>query len=162
MKEQQVGGHIVEYFDSVDDLPIKRHHRFNEFIAVKVGIGSTVDDVDKHIAGLVQMVNRGDKEMAVNKLLNMGQAMKFAIENVDPLSMAFATLVWKIDGIETNDMTDNGLNKTINKLSEIGISYGMVKSIVDFVKKKLRKKSRSISPKSLTKQEAENTTPTLK
>jgi len=160
MKEHQVNGHIVEYFDSIDDLPIKRHHRFNEFIALKSGIGSTVNDVDEHIMGLVQMVNRGDKEMAINKLLNMGQSLKFAIENVDPQSMAFAVLVNKIDGKETSDISDHGLNKVIGLLSEIKISYSMIKSIVEFVKKKLKKKRKSISPNSLTKQEAGSFTET--
>ena len=160
MKEHTVNGHTVEYFDSIDDLPIKRHHRFNEFIALKSGIGSTVQDVDEHIMGIVQMVNRGDKEVAINKLLNMGQSLKFAIENVDPQSMAFAVLVNKIDGVDQNDTSDHGLNKVIGLLSEIKISYSMIKSIVEFVKKKLRKKRKSISLKSSTEAVAENTTPT--
>lgn len=158
MTEHIVNGHTVEYFDSIDDLPIVRHHRFNEFIAVKSGIGSTVEDVDNHISGIVQMVNRGDKEQAINKLFNMGQSMKFAIQNVDPMSMAFACLVNKINGVEMNDTTDHGLNKVVGMLSEIRISYGMIKSIIEFVKKKLKKKRKSISLNSLTDQEAENTT----
>lgn len=159
MKEHIVNGHTVEYFDSIDDLPIKRHHRFNEFIALKSGIGSTIQDVDEHIMGIIQMVNRGDKEVAINKLLNMGQSLKFAIENVDPQSMAFAVLVNKIDGKETSDISDHGLNKVIGLLSEIKISYSMIKSIVEFVKKKLKKRRKSISPKSSTEAVAENTTP---
>jgi hypothetical protein len=158
MNEHKVGGHTVEYYDAVDDLPIVRHHRFNEFIALKSGIGSTIQDVDEHITGLVQMINRGDKEMAINKALNMGQSLKFAIENVDPQSMAFAVLVHKIDGKEMNDTTDHGLNKVISLLSEIKISYSMIKTIVEYVKKKLKKKRKSISPKSSTEAVAENTT----
>lgn len=159
MKEHIVNGNTVEYFDSVEDLPIVRHHRFNEFISLKSGIGSTMQDVDNHIMGLVQMVQRGDKDMAVNKLMNMRQSIQFAIENVDPQSMAFAILVSKINGKEMNDTTDHGLKKVIGLLSEIKVTYGMIKTIVEFVKKKLKKRRRSISPNSLTEQKAENTTP---
>ena len=159
MKEHIVNGNTVEYFDSVEDLPIVRHHRFNEFISLKSGIGSTMQDVDNHIMGLVQMVQRGDKDMAVNKLMNMRQSIQFAIENVDPQSMAFAILVSKINGKEMNDTTDHGLKKVIGLLSEIKVTYGMIKTIVEFVKKKLKKKRRSISQNSLTEQKAENTTP---
>jgi hypothetical protein len=143
MKEHTVNGRTVEYFEAIDDLPIVRHHRFNEFISLSSGIGSTMSDVDNHIMGIVQMVQKGDKEMAVNKLLNMRQGIQFAIENVDPKSMAFASLVWKIDGKVCDDLTDNGLKKVINLLSEIKVTYGMVKAIVEYVKKKLKRKSKS-------------------
>lgn len=146
MKEHVIGDHTIEYFDAIDDLPIVRHHRFNEFISLDSGIGSTMDDVDKHIMGAVQMVQRGDKELAVNKLLNMRQGIQFAIENVSPKSMAFAVLVHKIDGKVVDDITDNGLKKVIKLLSETKVTYGMVKAIVEFVKKKLRKKRKSTSP----------------
>lgn len=146
MKEHVIGNHTIEYFDAIDDLPIVRHHRFNEFISLDSGIGSTMDDVDKHIMGAVQMVQRGDKELAVNKLLNMRQGIQFAIENVSPKSMAFAVLVHKIDGKVVDDITDNGLKKVIKLLSETKVTYGMVKAIVEFVKKKLRKKRKSTSP----------------
>lgn len=142
MKEHRVGDSVIEYYDAIDDLPIVRHHRFNEFISLKIGIGSTAQDIDNHIVGLAQMIQRGDKEIAINKLMNMGQCIKFAIENVSPESMAFAVLVHKINGVEMNDVTDHGLNKVIGLLSEIKVSYGMIKSIVEFVKKKLKKKSR--------------------
>lgn len=146
MKEHTIGTHTIEYFDSIDDLPIVRHHRFNEFIALSNEIGSTMEDVDKHIMGLVQMVQKGDKEMAVNKLLNMRQSLQFAIENVSPKSMAFAVLVNKIDGKPVDDITDHGLKNVIGMISKTQISYGMVKNIVDFVKKKLRRRLKSISP----------------
>lgn len=142
MKEHRVGDSVIEYYDAIDDLPIVRHHRFNEFISLKIGIGSTAQDIDNHIVGLAQMIQRGDKEIAINKLMNMGQCIKFAIENVSPESMAFAVLVHKINGVEMNDVTDHGLNKVISLLSEIKVSYGMIKSIVEFVKKKLKKKSK--------------------
>ena len=142
MKEHRVGDSVIEYYDAIDDLPIVRHHRFNEFISLKIGIGSTAQDIDNHIVGLAQMIQRGDKEIAINKLMNMGQCIKFAIENVSPESMAFAVLVHKINGVEMNDVTDHGLNKVIGLLSEIKVSYGMIKSIVEFVKKKLKKKSK--------------------
>lgn len=158
MKEHIVGGHVVEYFDAIDDLPIVRHHRFNEFISLGSGIGSTMGDVDKHIMGAVQMVQKGDKDMAVNKLLNMRQCIIFAIENVSPESMAFAVLVHKIDGVEMTDTTDHGLKKVVGMLSEIKITYGMVKSIIEFVKKKWKKKRKSISQNSLTEQDQKNTT----
>ena len=158
MKEHIVNGHTVEYYDAIDDLPIVRHHRFNEFISLKSGIGSTMEDVDKHIMGTVQMVQRGDKDMAITKLMNMRQGIQFAIENVDPQSMAFAVLVHKIDGVEQKDTSDHGLKNVLNLLSEIKITYGMVKAIVEFVKKKLKKKRKSISPNSLTKQEAGSST----
>ncbi len=158
MREEKFNGHTIEYFDAIDDLPIVRHHRFNEFIAIKSGIGSTMEDVDQHIMGTVQMIERGDKQLAINKLMNMRQSIVFAIENVDPLSMAFACLVNKIDGKLLGDTTDHGLKNVVNLLSEVKVTYGMIKSIVEFVKKKLKRKRKSISQKSLTTPEAKNTT----
>lgn len=143
MRTESVNGHTVEFYDAIDDLPIVRHHRFNEFIALSSEIGSTMQDFDKHIDELGIMIGRGDKENSLKKLMNMRQSVVFAIENVSPMSMAFATLVHKVDGKEMNDHTDNGLKKVINLLSEIKVSYSLVKSIVDYVKKKSKKKKPS-------------------
>jgi len=143
MKSESVNGHTVEFYDAIDDLPIVRHHRFNEFIALSSEIGSTIPDIDRHVDELGIMISRGDKDNALKKLMNMRQSMIFAVENVSPMSMAFATLVHKVDGKEMTDHSDNGLKNVINLLSEIKVSYSLVKSVVDYVKKKSKKKKPS-------------------
>jgi len=146
MKEQKLeNGMVVEYYDSIEELPIVRHHKFGEMIAVDAGIGSTMDDYDRHASSLLQMINRGDKATAIQQVLNMRQNIQFAIENVSPKSMAFACLVHKVDGVPFTDITEHGMQKLLSVLSSNALSWSNIKSVIGFVKKKWMKKLRSTS-----------------
>ncbi len=144
MKEHKFpNGIVIEYYDALDELPIVRHHKFNEYLALDSGIGSTVEDVDKGFIELQQMIIRGDRDIALQKIQNIRQAMQFAIENVSPKSMAFGVLVHKVNGVHFDDTTDLGIKKLLMKLSSFGLTWGMVKLFVEEVKKKLMRKSKS-------------------
>ena len=49
MKTVQIKGMNVEIYDSIEDLPILRFHKYNKMLLVDAGVGSDLADFDRHI-----------------------------------------------------------------------------------------------------------------
>ena len=145
MIEEKYGTHTLVLYDSIDELPIMRYHKFNKYIMIDAGIGENMSDVDKHLTSILQMSERSDKVNLANQVNNLKQALHFAIHEVSPKSMAFAVMVKSIDGKECNDVSEFGLQNLLQKVAGHGISYGMIKTVVETLKKKSRRTLRAIS-----------------
>lgn len=152
MIEKKHNSHTVELYDSIEDLPITRNHKFNKYLMMDAGLGSDMDSVDKHIGELMVMNQKGDKAFVHNKLVNLRQNIYFIMQNVSPKMLAFAVLVKTIDGKEYNDISENGLQKVVDILGNKGFIFKSVVLWLDECKKKLTKRSRYTSVTSPTVQ----------
>lgn len=132
----------VEYYDSIDEMPVLRYHKFNEQLMYATNIGGDMNDVEEHLRKLIEMVNRDDKTSATQAIINMSEGIRNMVSNINPRSKAFATLVRRINGKDRDDLSDVGIDETLRMLSRKGVSWGMIKFAIDYVKKKWRKKSR--------------------
>ncbi len=147
MIEKMVGTNRVELWDSTDELPMPRYHKFNKYLLFESGIGSTREDVDQHLMALSQMVAREDRFHAHQEILNLRQNLYFMIDDFHPKSMCFAVMIKSINGKPCDDISEFGLQKTLAKLNQHGLAFGLVKATVEYLKKKLRMKLKSGSPK---------------
>ena len=73
--------------------------------------------------------------MAATELENLRQSIYLVTEEMSPKYMAFAVLVNKIDGEEMNDMSDAGVKKVLQILSEA--KKGWLDGVLNSVKKKI-------------------------
>jgi hypothetical protein len=140
MMQETVNGNTVVIYNSIEELPITRFHKFNKYAMIDAGIGSDIGDMDRHFDTLREMNRRSDRNNLDQALLNAQQNMRFIMENINPRSMSFAVLVKSINGQEMDDLSDLGIETVIGMLGRQGVSYGMVKRVIETVKKKLRRK----------------------
>ena len=42
MRKVTLSGHVVEIYDAIDELPMRRFHRYNKMVLVDAGIGSEI------------------------------------------------------------------------------------------------------------------------
>lgn len=49
MKECIINKHNVVLYDSIDELPMLRFHKYNKMLLVDAGVGSDLSDFDRHI-----------------------------------------------------------------------------------------------------------------
>lgn len=140
MRTENFNGHEVVFFDSIDQLPMARHHASNKYLLLDAGIGSDLEDTDKRLSFINEFIKKGDHADAVNEINNLRQNLAFIMQNVNPRMLSFATFVHSIDGVKYDDMSPEGLNKVINLIGKTGVSYGNVKAVYDFLKKKLMRK----------------------
>ena len=135
MKEVELAGHKVRLYDSIDELPIVRFHKYNRFLLVDAGIGSDISDYDAHVERVIAYVRRGEKENFAKEFDNMRQNLFLIMSECSPKFLSFACLVESIDGQPQNDLSQEGLQKVLDLLGEA--SKRDVTEVLNSVKKKI-------------------------
>lgn len=134
MKVGKVNKHTVEMYDSIDELPIQRFQKYNKYLLIDSGVGSDLQDVLNHIERAKIYIN-ANPAMASTELENLRQSIYLVKEEMSPKHMAFAVLVSKVDSKEMNDLSDAGLKKVLEILSEA--KKGWLDGVLNSVKKKI-------------------------
>lgn len=135
MRIEKIAGHRVEFYDSIDELPIVRYQKFNKMLLVDSGVGSDVGDFDNHIEKIIAFIGNGNTDLAVTELGNMRQNLFFVQNNLSPRYLSFAALVKSIDGRPCSDVTDEGLQRTLDILK--GGKAGQMVALLMAAKKKI-------------------------
>ena len=143
MKTINTGKHVIKLYDSVDELPIGAYQRYNKFLLIDAGIGSSVDDFDAHIVKLAKLIGNNDREKAAQELQNMRQNLYMINANISPKYLAFAALVYSIDGQKIEAVSDDDYSELLTKIQEM--PHSLLTKTLDWLKKKLQTSSRRTS-----------------
>lgn len=135
MKRLKIGTHDVEYYDSIDELPVVRFHKWQKFLLVDSGIGADMLAFDQHIEKARRYCKAGKPDMAEKELMNLRQCVYFVQQEINPRHLAFAALVTKIDGRECTDISDDALRAIVANFADI--SNIELTDQMDSVKKKI-------------------------
>ena len=65
MKTVQIKGMSVEIYDSIEDLPILRFHKYNKMLLVDAGVGSDLADFDRHIEKAIRYAASTTPNLAI-------------------------------------------------------------------------------------------------
>ena len=147
MKVIDTGKHVIKLYDSVDELPIGAYQRYNKFLLIDAGIGSSVDDFDAHIVKLAKLIGNNEREKAMQELQNMRQNLFMINSKVSPKYLAFAALVYSIDGKKVEAVSDDDYSELLAKIQEM--PHSLLTKTLDWLKKKLQT---SLKPTSRDKQ----------
>ena len=136
MKEVELNSHKVRIYDSIDDLPITRFHRYNRMLLVDAGIGSDINDFDGHIERVVRYIRKGDNDSAAKELDNLRQNVYMIMSGQSVHDLSFACLVASIDGEPCDDLSPDGLAKVLHTLGgatrkELADTFQSVKKKID-------------------------------
>lgn len=135
MKTVKIGTHDVEMYDAIDELPIVRFHKYQKFLLIDSGIGGTMADFDKRIEKMRRYCMLKDTDNAQKEMENLRQCVYMMQNGIQPQHLSFATLVTSVDGVRCDDITDDGLQKTLALLADA--PNGNVADQLDSVKKKI-------------------------
>ena len=117
MRTIKAGSHTVEIFDSIEELPIKRFHKFNKYLLVDSGVGSDLNDINDKIAKILMYVESADKSNAKIELENLRQSMFLVSQETNIKHLALMALIKSVDGKEVTDLSDEGL-RNLQKIFE--------------------------------------------
>ena len=136
MKEVTINKHKCKIYDSIEDLPIVRFHRYNHLLLVDAGVGADINDFDKHIERVVRYIRKGDNDNAAKELDNLRQNVFNIMQGQSLSDLSFACLVAEIDGKPQDDISVEGLTKVLEKLGgaprkELADVYQSVKKKID-------------------------------
>ena len=110
MRKETLGGHIFEFYDTIDALPIKQFHLYTKHILVLSGIGDSIEAIDGHIGRIASYIET-DPKRAVNELLNYRRCLYSIATEADYRHKANLCLVKSVDGKKWEDFTDDGINE---------------------------------------------------
>ena len=119
----------VKIFSSAKEMPIGRYADFQKYLSAN-------SDPVQGLQRVKAFIQEGRNEDAITEIDNAIQASNEAKNSVGILSYPFAVLVAEISGKVVNDTTIDGLNRTVELLTEIGISQEDCDNAVEEVKKK--------------------------
>ena len=98
MKSLLINKKIVRVYDSIDEMPIINFQKYNKYLLIDSGIGSDADDIDAHIIKIAKFIKANNSKKALQELQNMRQNMYMVNSEISPKYLAFAALIYSIDG----------------------------------------------------------------
>lgn len=135
MREVRIGKHRVRLYDSIDDLPMERFHRYNKMLLIDAGLGSDISAMDAHVEKVVRFMRGGDIDSAAKELENLRQTVYLVQTEQSPRNLSFACLVAEVDGKDCNDLSEDGLEKVRLLLNDA--PRGEVAETMSAAKKKI-------------------------
>lgn len=135
MVTAKIGKHTVEFYDTIEELPIVRFHKYQKLLLVDAGIGSDIAAFDQRIEKTRRFLMAGKPEQAQQELENMRQCVFLIQSGVNPKHRAFAALVTKIDSQDCTDIGDDALAAITEKLNDVPESE--LTAQLEAVKKKI-------------------------
>ena len=135
MVTAKIGKHTVEFYDTIEELPIVRFHKYQKLLLIDAGIGSDITAFDQRIEKTRRFLMAGKPEQAQQELENMRQCVFLIQSGVNPKHRAFAALVTKIDGQDCTDIGDDALAAITEKLKDVPESE--LTAQLEAVKKKI-------------------------
>lgn len=118
MKTISLANRTIKLYDSIDEMPIENFQKYNKYIIIDAGLGSDIDSVDEHIVQLAKLINSDDKKKAMQELQNMRQNMHMIVSGISPRYMAFAALIYSIDGKKVESQSDTSLQELLSDLKK--------------------------------------------
>lgn len=134
MKTININNSKVEIYDSIEELPTRRFHKFNKFMLIDAGIGSDLNDINAHIYKVMKFIDGGDTTSAKQQLENLRQSLYLIAQETSAKHLSFTALVRSIDGVEVTDLSDENLNKILNVFNSETASG--LDNLIDSLKKK--------------------------
>ena len=134
MKKVKLNGHKVVIYDSIDELPMARFHKYSKMLLVDAGVGSDINDFDAHIERVTRYIRNGDNESGAKELENLRQCVYLILSEQSVRDLSLACLVAEIDGKKRDDLSDDGLKEVVRLLG--GTPRKDFNELLDEVKKK--------------------------
>ncbi|WP_128547194.1 hypothetical protein [Larkinella soli] len=129
-------GCVVEFYDSARKLPESRRVEADCYQLIESGVGSSIDDVDRHFDGLLALANADRKDEFMTAINNLRYLFfNLLHKQLSARSLSLACLVATVDGQPWEDWTEEGLERLVKRLSDEGLTDEMVAETLPAVKK---------------------------
>lgn len=141
-------GLTVELYDSIRELPADRFQDYNRNVMLDAGIGSDLLAFEARLSTISRLADR-DPEGVKKEVDNLRATVRFIVEGTSPEMASFVPLIRKIDGrrLTDDDMTEEGVKRTLDELARKKLPVGRIKAFLDLVKKKFAVEFELVFPK---------------
>ena len=131
----KIGTHTVEMYDTIDELPIVRFHKYQKLLLIDAGVGADIAAFDQRIERVRRFLAANKPEQAQKELENLRQCVYLIQSEINPKHRAFAVLIKRFDGEDCTDLSDDALAALTQRLNDAPEQD--VTAQLDAVKKKI-------------------------
>jgi len=133
----EINGHVLELFQTIGELPARRYSLFQKYTVMESGIGSDINAVGGHFAKLFEFIAWDMKEDATRETKNLYYNFFTMLETLYIPGLAFCCTLYRVDGIEVTDVSEEALKKRVQELSDWGLTHDTCTEWIDGFKKKI-------------------------
>lgn len=133
--ETPLGNKILIY-SSAKELPITRYNELQKQLLLISGIGSSVEDANARYVKMLAYLAENKVEDAKLELINSRATFLSIMGGINYNTKAFACFVKSIDGVDCDDITEDGLHRTMQLIEKTGLSQDESEQSVNELKKK--------------------------
>lgn len=119
-------------------MPASNYINHARLTMLDAGIGSDLEAVTRHWQRIAKLAEKGGDALH-KELSNYLQTLQFIISNTSPEMMSFVSLIRSIDGKSIEDYSDENAKAIIEQLSKKGLTVGIIRDLLGYVKKKWSK-----------------------
>ena len=130
-------GTIVKIYSSAKEISAQRYSDLQKYLLLESSTGSTADSIKLRLDRIKAFIEESQLPNALLEIEMAQISLNNAINNVSYYNMAFAVLVAEICGKAAFDISEDGLQSTIQQLMALDIEHGVIVDEVDLSKKKL-------------------------
>ena len=134
MRIVKIGKYTLEVYDSIDELPVRRFHKFNKYMLVDSGVGADLNDINAHISRVSKYMEK-DVPAARRELENMRQSLYMISEEINAKHLAFVPMIKSINGEDLHDLSEENIKRISQKLSSVKL--GVFNRLIESIKKKI-------------------------
>lgn len=127
----------IELYASIKELPITRYRLLQSLLIQDSGIGADMAAVDERLQRIILFASSGKIDETKEEAMNLRYTFFSMLNKISYKSKAFACFVSKINGVESRDISDEGLKNTVETIESFGSSMEQLENWFDDVKKKL-------------------------
>ena len=124
----------VTFYDTIDELPIKRYNLLNKYSLIDLGIGSDVSDIVRHHSRFNQFLELKDYESLYVENENLMINYNFILSAKNIKGYVLASLIKEIDG-EKVDVSDSTIEEYVDFLERSELTIGQLEQYTDNLKK---------------------------
>ncbi len=131
-------GHVIEMYDSIQELPITRFQMYNLNLLIDGGIGADLSSFDSKCNSIRRLMKK-DIKLADQEISNLQQNLRFIMSKTSPEMNSFVVMIHKIDGreITDQDLTDEGIKDIIKELGHKRLTITKIREFILGAKKKI-------------------------
>ena len=115
----------INIYADAEETVINRYNKFNKCLLLRSEVGSDPTSIYDRIADMSKVADNPDK--LANSTHNLLQLFAFITDEINVEHNAFAVMVASIDGEDRNDISDEGLKRTLKELSDLGLTQKVLK-----------------------------------
>ena len=125
------------FHTSINTLPIRQHKLAEKFSLIDVGVGSTINDINRHLARFDQFMSVKDYESLAIERQNLQINFSFLLSKQAIPVYILSAFLKELDGEQVKIMEEDDIDKYYTLFETSDLTYGVVKELVETQKKSL-------------------------